>query len=114
MNQLTEIEMKDRGSEEIELDLLELLGYFYGRLIWIILGFLTGAVIAGLVTFYLITPKYTATAKMYMVSSGSQSVVDLTDLNIGQSLSSDYVELRSSREPGSLRSERRGRIPLSP
>lgn len=97
MNQLTEIEMKDRSSEEIEIDLLELLGFFYSHFIWIILGFLTGAVIAGLVTFYLITPKYTATSKMYMVSSGSQSVVDLTDLNIGQSLSSDYVELLKTR-----------------
>ena len=97
MNQLTEIEMKDRSSEEIEIDLLELLGFFYSHIIWIILGFLTGAVIAGLVTFYLITPKYTATSKMYMVSSGSQSVVDLTDLNIGQSLSSDYVELLKTR-----------------
>ena len=97
MNQLTEIEMKDRGSEEIEIDLLELMGYFYSRLVFIILGFLTGAVIAGLITFYLITPKFTATSKMYMVSSSSQSVVDLTDLNIGQSLSSDYVELLKTR-----------------
>jgi capsular polysaccharide biosynthesis protein len=32
-----------------------------------------------------------------MVSSSSQSVVDLTDLNIGQSISSDYVELLQTR-----------------
>ena len=97
MNQLTEIEMKDRSSEEIEIDLLELMGFFYRRLVFIILGFLTGAVIAGLFTYYLITPKYTATSKMYMVSSSSQSVVNLADLNIGQSLSSDYVELIKTR-----------------
>lgn len=34
---------------------------------------------------------------MYMVSSSTQSVVDLTDLNIGQSLSKDYVELLKTR-----------------
>ena len=34
---------------------------------------------------------------MYMVSSSSQSVVDLTDLNIGQSISGDYVELLKTR-----------------
>jgi len=34
---------------------------------------------------------------MYMVSSSSQSVVDLTDLNIGQTISSDYVELLKTR-----------------
>ena len=32
-----------------------------------------------------------------MVSSSTQSVVDLTDLNIGQSLSKDYVELLKTR-----------------
>jgi capsular polysaccharide biosynthesis protein len=34
---------------------------------------------------------------MYMVSSSSGSVVDLTDLNVGQSLSSDYIELIKTR-----------------
>ncbi|MBQ3300835.1 MAG: hypothetical protein IJH04_01550 [Eggerthellaceae bacterium] len=64
---------------------------------WIIGGFLLGALIAGLITHFLITPQYTATAKMYMVSSSTQSVVDLTDLNIGKSISSDYVELLKTR-----------------
>ena len=50
-----------------------------------------------MITKFAITPKYTATAKMYMVSSSSQSVVDLTDLNIGQSISGDYVELLKTR-----------------
>jgi capsular polysaccharide biosynthesis protein len=81
----------------MEIDLLELLAYYRERIVWIILGFLAGAVIAGLITYYLITPDYTATSKMYMVSSSSQSVVDLTDLNIGQSLSKDYVELLKTR-----------------
>ena len=57
--------------------------------------------IAGLITYYLITPDYTATSKMYMVSSSSQSVVDLTDLNIGQSLSKDYVELLKEQDRSS-------------
>ena len=60
-------------------------------------GLLAGATIAALITYYLITPVYTATAKMYMVSSSTQSVIDLTDLNIGQSLSKDYVELLKTR-----------------
>jgi capsular polysaccharide biosynthesis protein len=95
MNQ--EIEIRDNSSEEIEIDLLELLGHYMYRIKWIIAAFLTGAIIAGLITYFAITPLYTATAKMYMVSAGSQSVVDLTDLSIGQSLSSDYVELLKTR-----------------
>ena len=95
--QQKDIEVRDRLDGEMEIDLLELLAYYRGRLIWIVLGFLAGALAAGLITFYLITPQYTATSKMYMVSSYSQSVVDLTDLNIGQSLSKDYVELLKTR-----------------
>ena len=97
MDKQTEIELRNTQEGEMEIDLLELLLYYRDRLLWIILGFLAGATIAALITYYLITPVYTATAKMYMVSSSSQSVVDLTDLNIGQSLSKDYVELLKTR-----------------
>lgn len=96
-NQNTDIEIRDRRDEEMEIDLIELFGYFLEKIWWIIGAFLLGALLAGLITHFAITPKYTATAKMYMVSSSSQSVVDLTDLNIGQSISGDYVELLKTR-----------------
>ena len=95
--QQIDIGARENTDAEMEIDLLELLAYYRERIVWIILGFLAGAVIAGLITYYLITPDYTATSKMYMVSSSSQSVVDITDLNIGQSLSKDYVELLKTR-----------------
>ena len=97
MNQQIEIETKDNRYGEVEIDLLELLSYFRRFALWVAAGFIIGALIAGLFTKFAITPKYTATAKMYMVSSSSQSVVDLTDLNIGQSISKDYVELLKTR-----------------
>ena len=97
MNQNADIEIKDRRDEELEIDLLELFSYYMTKIWWIIGAFLVGALLAGLITHFVITPKYTATAKMYMVNSSSQSVVDLTDLNIGQSISSDYVELLKTR-----------------
>ena len=56
-----------------------------------------GAVIAGLITYFLITPKYTATSKLYMVSASSDSIVNLSDLNLGTSLTDDYVELLKIR-----------------
>ena len=96
-NQNTDIEIRDRNNEEMEIDLIELFGFFITKIWWIIGAFLLGALLAGLITQFAITPKYTATAKMYMVSSSSQSVVDLTDLNIGQTISSDYVELLKTR-----------------
>lgn len=98
MNQNTDIEIRDkRRDEEMEIDLIELFGFYMTKIWWIIGAFLVGALLAGLITQFAITPKYTATAKMYMVSSSSQSVVDLTDLNIGQSISGDYVELLKTR-----------------
>ena len=96
-NQNTDIEIRDKNNEEMEIDLIELFGFFITKIWWIIGAFLVGALLAGLITHFAITPKYTATAKMYMVSSSSQSVVDLTDLNIGQSISGDYVELLKTR-----------------
>lgn len=97
MSQNQDFDIRNRDSGEVEIDLLELFSFYLTRVWFIIAGFLIGALIAGLITHFLITPKYTATSKMYMVSSGTQSVVDLTDLNIGQSISSDYVQLLQTR-----------------
>lgn len=97
MSQNSNIELRDVNEDEMEIDLLELFGCYMKNKWWVILGFLAGAVLAILITRFAITPKYTATAKMYMVSSSSQSVVDLTDLNIGQTISADYVELLKTR-----------------
>ena len=97
MNQSQEIEIKEINNEEVEIDLLELFAFYLDRIRWIAGAFLVCALLAGLITHFAITPKYTATSKMYMVSSSSQSVVDLTDLNIGQTISSDYVELLQTR-----------------
>ncbi len=97
MNQNQDVEIRERNNEELEIDLLELLAFYTTKLKWLIGSFIICALLAGLYTHFVITPMYTATAKMYMVSSGSQSVVDLTDLSIGQSLSKDYVELLKTR-----------------
>ena len=87
-NQLTE-----QNSEETEIDLLEIFYLLRAKLVWLILAFAIGGAIAGSITHSLITPKYTAAAKMYMISASSGSVLDLSDFNIGTSLSQDYTEL---------------------
>ncbi len=46
-----------------------------------------------MVTHFMITPKYTATSKVYMVSASSDTVLNLSDFDIGTSLSEDYIEL---------------------
>ena len=80
-------------NDETEIDLLEIYYLLKAKLKWLILAFAIGGLIAGSITYYLITPKYTATAKIYMVPSSKGSVLDLSDFNMGTSLSQDYSEL---------------------
>ena len=82
-----------KEEQEIEIDLLEIFYYLRAKLGWLILSFVLGGLAAGCITYFLITPKYTATSKIYMVSASSESVLNLSDLNLGTSLSQDYEEL---------------------
>ena len=97
MSQMPEINTTETERDEIEIDLLDLFYFYRSKIVWIIAAFVIGALLAGVITQFAITPKYTATSTMYMVSSSSGSVVDLTDLNIGESLSQDYIELIKTR-----------------
>ena len=90
MNKLKDnIQIKE--DEEMEIDLLELFQFFKSRFLILLVVLLLGAVLAGGITKFLITPKYTATSKLYMVSASNDSVIDLTDLNLG--LSYTYEDL---------------------
>ncbi len=82
---------------EMEIDLAELLAYYLTKWYLLFIGFLIGAIIAGAFTYFLITPKFTATSKLYMVANSSNTIVDLSDFNIGNSLSSDYAQLLKVR-----------------
>ena len=80
-----------------DVNLVDLFGFYLSRMPLLIAAVVIGALGAGLITHFFIRDKYTATSRMYMVSASSDSVVNLTDLNIGTSLSSDYVELMQTR-----------------
>jgi capsular polysaccharide biosynthesis protein len=85
------------AAEEDEIDLLELLQVFRQHIVMILACFAVGLILAGGFTYFFITPQYQAKAKLYMVSASSDSIVNLTDLNLGTSLSSDYAELLVTR-----------------
>lgn len=80
-------------AREGEIDLLELGRIFLSHARFIAIWFLVGAILAGSYSFLMIDPTYDATAKMYIVSASNKSIVDLTDLNIGTSLTADYQTL---------------------
>ncbi len=80
-----------------EIDLVDLFGYYMSRLPLLIAAVVIGAMVSGLFTHYFIPNRYTAVSRMYMISASSDSVLNLSDLNLGASLSNDYVELMKSR-----------------
>ena len=87
-------------SDEIEIDLLRLLGALWHH-VWIIVAsiLVCGALVFA-VTFFLVTPQYTSTAMMYVNNSsfsvGSTSV-SLTDLNASKSLVDTYLVILRTR-----------------
>ena len=73
---------KTYEDDEIEIDLLELLGEFR-RKIWIILGtiILFGGA-AGAFSAFVLTPQYKSTAMVYILSKET-TLTSLADLQIG-------------------------------
>lgn len=87
--------MGTNNSEELEIDLVALF-FEYIRHIWAILGAtIAGAVIAGVVTIFLLTPMYTSTSQLYIMSNSS--IVDLSSLQMSTSLTADYEEMIKTR-----------------
>lgn len=58
---------------------------------------LLGAVLMAFLVFYVVTPMYEATSKLYVLSP-NDSAVNLSDLQIGTYLTSDYQEVFSTWE----------------
>jgi capsular polysaccharide biosynthesis protein len=85
------------SEEEMEIDLGEVLYLLWGNITKIIVCMIAGAALAFTYTYFLVTPMYTATSKMYILSSSSSSVVNLSDLQISNTLRADYRELLKSR-----------------
>lgn len=84
--------MHGNNQEEQEIDLLELLYRLLEKAKYIILASVLGALISGAITIFRITPKYTATSKLYVMNTG-ESAINLSDLQIGTYLASDYQEV---------------------
>ena len=86
-----------RQDDDDAIDLVELFYLLWGHAWQILLCLILGAAIAFGVTRFLMTPKYEATSSIYIVSASNNSVVNLTDLQIGAQLTADYQELLLSR-----------------
>lgn len=92
-----EAQIAQRQNDDDVIDLVELFYVLWGHAWQIILCLIAGAAIAFAYTYFLVTPLYKATSSIYIVSASNNSVVNLTDLQIGAQLTADYQELMRSR-----------------
>ena len=83
-------------NEEIEIDLLDLAGMLLDRWYYLLVCMLAGAILFNAYSFFCVQPTYESTSKLYVVSASDDSVVNLSDLNLGTSLTADYEELMLS------------------
>ena len=83
-------------NDEVEIDLVDLAYHLLDKWRYLLVSFLVGAVLFGAYSYFLITPTYESTAKLYVVSASDDSVVNLSDLNLGTSLTADYEQLMLS------------------
>mgnify|MGYP002738424272 FL=1 len=87
---------KTHDDEEVEIDLRELFYALKKHILVILAAILAGAVIAGAATKLLMTPVYSATSTM-LVLTKETTLSSLADLQIGTQLTKDYNILITSR-----------------
>ena len=80
-------ESADKSNKEV--DLVEFFYFALRKIKVIVAAILAGLLLSGAYTFLLVTPIYEASAQLYVVNS-KDSVVNLSDLQIGSYLTSDY------------------------
>lgn len=88
---------KQTEREETEIDLGGLLRLFRQKIKQIIVIFLAFAVLAGAASYFFIAPKFQAMSKIYIISSTNDAGVNMSDLQIGATLTADYKQLLLSR-----------------
>lgn len=84
-------------SDEVEIDLLELASVIWRKFWLVIIGLVVGAAVAFSVVRYGVTPKYRATATIYIFSK-TTSITSLADLQIGSQLTEDFQIIAKTRD----------------
>ncbi|MBR3928526.1 MAG: hypothetical protein IKJ65_05925 [Clostridia bacterium] len=86
---MEQVSVMNQELNDTEFDFFDFLSYLLRRIKFVLIAAAVGLLIAALYAFVIATPMYEATAQLYVVSS-SDSVVNLSDFQIGSYLASDY------------------------
>lgn len=82
--------------DEVEIDLKELFDAILNKIWIIIIVGVLGTVIAGLYTTILVTPQYTSSSMIFILTK-TTSITSLADIQLGSQLTQDYKVLTTSR-----------------
>ena len=93
----TNVVVENPGSDDTEIDLVELFYVFLNRIWLLVMCLVIGGAAAFAWTACFIKPVYKTSAELYVVSASNNSVVNLADLQLGSAVKSDYMELMLSR-----------------
>ena len=89
---------KSKETENIEIDLREIFGVLLHRLWIIIVAALVCGAVAFICSFFIITPKYESTTKVYILNKqNANGTVTYSDVQLSSTLSKDYEQLVTSR-----------------
>lgn len=90
--------MQDNNkNEEIEINLGEIFAVLLHKIWIIILATVVCGAVAFLYSFFIITPQYESTTKVYIFNKQSGSSVTYSDVQLSSTLSKDYEQLVTSR-----------------
>ncbi len=87
---------KTHETDEMEIDLREVFFALKKRALIILAALVAGALIAGAYTKLLVTPMYSSTATMLVLSKDT-TLTSIADLQLGTQLTNDYSVLLTSR-----------------
>ena len=88
--------VRQRQPQANEIDLLELMMEFWRHIISILACVLVFGAAAGVFSKYCITPQYSSSSMLYVLSKET-TLTSLADLQIGSQLTNDYKVIVSSR-----------------
>lgn len=87
--------MHELENDEIEIDLRELFEVLKSKILVILTTTVIFIAVSAGVTRFMITPMYSSTAQLYVISSTDLS--QLTNLTMGTQLTQDYMEIVTTR-----------------
>ncbi len=80
------------------INILELLYRLFDKKWLIVAMAVAGLALMMVYSFFIAKPQYSATSKLYVLSSDEDSIISLSSLQMGTSLASDYMRIFDIRE----------------